>query len=306
MNDCLYPAGGEIKEEDKEKAIKLIGEDSKAINADIGIIKNISPLFVFKKNEPLFYRPNEFVKQDNELYIPVTLKQKKGKVYSFLQKKISTEGELAYYLDGYNAKHGFSEVFTDSTGNFEPIDKIFKKHLISGNRINEEGVPDDESFYKEEFLYMEKSYSFGCWVSFETESDKDLIVPQDGMTLFSKMGKEQSEVIVKFTKQDFPEFNKSKQDISSDVTKILLLSDTCVESGFENHCVFATNQNSTFRYIHSSVKNTVDYASLTEKRRSVRKILLKRGSVLYLKNNDTSFLDNSEFNKIGYNYYMHL
>lgn len=312
INGILYPAGGKISDEAIKKAVDLIGENSEQVGAT-GRIRDISPVFLFHKETPLFYRPNEFVETCKNKFIPVALKKNVGKAHLFLQKDGNEGGTPAFYLDGFNAKEGFADGFTDSSGIFTPLGEVFKRHLISGNRNSKDGTPDDEAFYKQEFLVMPKEYSFGFWMEVDEMVPDGSTLPVNESRIFSVMGKEQKEVLVHFQETDeMPDFQMCLHDSSLKGNKILLLSDAMVSTGFEERCLFAINQFTPFRHIRSSVKNTTDYAAINQKeskegeisgstRRSENKYILKRGSVLFLKDDETSFLNNDEFKKIGYN-----
>lgn len=307
MNDILFPGEIPLEKTVLDKIMGLIGKDSQQIGGNKGRLQKISPLFVFQEDEPLIYRPNEFVAHCEKLFHPVSLQPNQGEVFTFLQKSGKFMGSKACLMDGYDAKKGFAEGFTNRSGKFIPLNSIFKTHLISGNRGNKDGTPDDESFYKQEFRALEKSYSFGCWIEMDDSDMEDIHLPLDNSTMFSVMGKEQKEVHIHFSEvEQIPDFQRFLPEYDPEGTKILLLSDALIKEGFEKECLFAVNQFIPFRYIHSSVENTKDYATLNQNRISKKTFLLKRGSVLYLKGKNIKFLNDNDFKDIGYNYYTQL
>ena len=81
----LFPGDIPLETDVVDKIIGLIGEDSQGIEANMGRITSISPMFVLQGHEPLIYRPNEFVLDGEDGYKLVSLKPNSGEAFSFLQ-----------------------------------------------------------------------------------------------------------------------------------------------------------------------------------------------------------------------------
>jgi hypothetical protein len=92
--------------------------------------------------------------------------------------------------------------------------------------------------------------------------------------------------------------------------RVVLLSDSMIDSGILKNAMFSINETVPFRFLGSTV-NTSDYNILTaEVQRSNRFDLYKKGSVFYFENEDNlknfvTGLDGCcQFFQIGYNAYI--
>jgi CRISPR-associated protein Cmr3 len=306
---------------DTEAINKLIGSDSFPGNPKTGYgkIKSLSPVFIVDSNNTAYFaRPLDwqyrFVKKD------IGCKVSYGTQTSTLAFMPS--------LEDYKAKDRIEPYLISSENESIPLwfnketgKGVLRKNAKAGNQKkpdrfldksatdSEKAEAKNEAYYKQEFLYMERPYSYACVAE----------IDMGGMEEFKTVlpfGGERSSFAISFellkdaTSVDQYYFDLQPQN---DHLRIELLSDAYVEQCILNFACFAvcdiigfrnlTTKTTTGNYSRISKDKDHNCADLSNQLQ-----LLKRGSVLFFDSVELLLqaeekLKNNTFSTIGYNKY---
>lgn len=308
-----------------QDVVDLIGVQSfsavspKAIT--YGKIKSISPIFIIDDNKTTYFaRPFDwdykFVRKDA------------GSKVSY-GKGMSTLSFIPF-LDGYNAKEEIDQYLISSKGEGIPLwyDKKTKKGVLhkmakAGNQKNPERFlvnptnekekvdAKNEAYYKQEFLYMERQFAYGC----VTEID---IADMEEFRTVLPFGGERSSFSISFHELkevgSIDDYYLNLQP-QNDYLKIELLSDAYVEQSILDLSVFVICDTIGFRNLKTNT-STKNYSRISHDIKdnsadlSAQLQMLKRGSVLFfdsieqlLEAEKMLTEDKETFTTIGYNKY---
>ncbi|MDP0505811.1 MAG: type III-B CRISPR module-associated Cmr3 family protein [Fusobacterium sp. JB019] len=278
------------KKLNSSKLYSLVGKGS--FNAkgknDFGVIKNISPLFLY--NDGKLYKENSLKEQlgkkkyDNfkDKNIKFKVSDKTARVYLGNQKKEGT-----FLLEEYDQKEeGVKEVVSiKNSGEKIKLSTIFKDDLRVGIDVNKK-----EAFYKQKFLRLEKNWEFSFILDLSEEifdSNYENIVYIGAESKPFKMSIEKTE--------------ESLNDFLPDKGEIELLSDSIIKQEDYNTIV----ENSYF--ILGEFKYFKNFRVEDGKyQKSNPMLILKKGSIIFYKKDKSKIikekLENKEYKKIGYNY----
>jgi CRISPR-associated protein Cmr3 len=306
---------GKISSSNKDEINELIGEGSFPGN-EYGKILSLSPVFILDEaGTAYFARPIDWEY--------TFIKKNTGCKVSYGKDSIN---ESVPFLEGYKAKNGIDPFLISSKGESIPLwyDKDEKKGVLrkkskAGNQKNPERFmigqltdkddPKNEAYYKQEFLYMEKQFSYACIAEIDLDELKDY-------TTVLPFGGERSSFSILFKKLDETESVDSyyfSLQPKNDYLKIELLSDAFVEQTILDLSSFAACDTIGFRNLKTKT-STKNYSRISRKTEdnsadlSDQLQLLKRGSVLFfdsmeqLQKADKLLTEGKEyFAKIGYN-----
>lgn len=298
----------------KKQASALIGPKSFRIGEEdlhFGTIKKISPMMLAGENDYYFSTNREY---------QIDKDSKKETLRKF---KINQGLPV---LEGFDPKEWLSDWLVNQKMNdFKPYDQsekitshgVFSEKQQVGIRKNYKGVTDEKSYYLQTFKKLAPGYSFAFLLELNTHyecSGQQLPVSfqSSDVVIF---GGEQSafKMEVSTTDKSFEELTPA-YPANEEFSKIVLLSDTKLKDNqLFDDLVFSISETIDFRFLETSVNDTVNYAALSKKRvkekltKSKRFKLLKKGSVLYFEENKleqvAKALNDPDFQMIGYNCY---
>jgi len=312
---------------DTETINKLIGSDSFPGNpkTGYGVIKSLSPVFIVDSDNTAYFTrpldwPYQFIKKDSGCRVSYG----------------SDENELGFvpFLDEYNAKDGIDQYLISTKDESIPLmyneqtkEGVLRKIAKAGNQKkperflgnsankNEKAEAKNEAYYKQEFLYMERTFAYACVVEIDDEGLSKEIELKDFKTVVP-FGGERSSFAISF--KELKDAGSSDQYYFSmrpqnDYLKIELLSDAYVEQSILYLASFAVCDTIGFRNLITKT-NTKNYSRISKVKNdnsadlSAQLQLLKRGSVLFfdsleLLQQAEEKLKNNTFTTIGYNYY---
>jgi CRISPR type III-B/RAMP module-associated protein Cmr3 len=288
----------------KEDVSKIIGDkgfrfEENTTSFKFGIIQSISPAFIFKKENS--------VKQDY-MVAPFDC----GYKVDFETSRVYLSGKQKKNLincDNFNHKDYKTKRFLGIDKYDEIFEsEIFKSHVKTGiNTLkNRETGNDEKCLYRQEFIRMDKGYGFVFYAELSEDIFKDKSIREISLGAEGSMF---SMRIEKLQQEDmwFDKFNGilKKYDCKN---KMVLLSDAYVEqmatepSVFEL-CDFIWGESVCFRNIETKVNNVENnYANYPKK--SAKRFLLQKGSVLYCQDNKDDVLQllaNPHLQKCGFN-----
>ncbi|MCK5059489.1 MAG: hypothetical protein KAT34_22760 [Candidatus Aminicenantes bacterium] len=321
MQNGLFP----LNSNNREQAARLIGGKSfnpGCENQDFGVIQEMSPLVLTKDDH--FFHPCP-----KDLGMTLIIEKSEGKSCFNLAKENGETGKeqagerpFIPHMKGYNPKTGTPELLIANNGCKEWLKypDVFTESEQVGIKKGREGRTEEEAYYKQVFLRMEKGFSYAFFISLKKDCDNKPVVLKDSIIY---MGGERSafkmtikEVSEKSGSENIKElFDKTLPDFAE--AKIILYSDAYVDAGIINLCKFAVTESCYFRNIRSNVRKTKKFDNLKPRDEESeitpylgkRLNFLKRGSVLYPDDEDGSIekikemLGKPHFQKIGYNYY---
>lgn len=322
MQNRLFP----LNSSNREQAARLIGEksfepDPKAVQ-DFGVIREISPVVIYKDNH--FFHPCP-----KDLSMTLILNEGEGKSYFNNAKengkpdqKETGNNHFIPKMKDHDAKAGTPDLLVANNTCKERLkyEDVFTESEQVGIKKGREGQTEEGAYYKQVFLRMTKGFAYAFFISLDTEWDNKSVVFKENlismggersafkMTVKEISGENSSETVKELFDKILPDFAEEK---------IILYSDAFVYSLVLNLCKFAVTDSIYFRNIRSNVKNTKKFCNLKPRDEESERTpylgkrlnLLKRGSVLYVKDNTSDFdkvkeyLDKPQFQKIGYNYY---
>jgi CRISPR-associated protein Cmr3 len=311
IQNSLFP----LEKSNREKAARLIGAssfDPEIREQDFGVIENLSPVFIKRKENRVFHvLPKDF----GHPYTP----DPEGKTF-FNHPAVLTR-EFIPYFDGYKAKEDRPEKLVAKTPSHENIDlkDIFIPDEQIGIKKGTHGQTEEEGYYKQVFLRLKKGYAFSFYLKLKAEFDG---IPVRFADSFVFIGGERSGFKMEVERVDEADENKTVRDLFDQTLpefqgpKIVLTGDAFVEPEIFNLCDFAAAGSVFFRNFRSYVKTTRKYWNLTNRKNDKetpflgdRYNLLSRGTVLYYGDNPgtlkeiTELLDIPGCKKIGFNYF---
>lgn len=274
QNDLLDDSGN-IK--DKEKSIKWIGKNSFEYDKDntFGYISRISQCYLVNGDKK---------------YLPF---------YHSYINNIRKAGDNFFFPD-HDPKEYYQTIWKETNGEVEVKEgDCFKSIERIGVDKNYEGQTQNESFYKQVWLQMNKDWSFGFYV----ELDKNIEL-NDSEVFF---GKESSPFQMKTHELSENEPEAEISDVD-DANAILLLSDAYVEEDLSKYCNISVNEILPFRNIVTRTASKDEkYSYYSNHKSKVRLQLYKRGSVFASKKSLDKITDlideHKNFQGIGYNQY---
>lgn len=241
--------------------------------------------FVYHKNEQGFGIINEvgflyWIDKVGQKYIPYNLK--KG-------VRVNSEGKL-YDPDGnlYKAKNHekyIGNLLIDEKGNDRvALNEVVLDKVIVGNKKNDQKEKNIEGFYKQNQKYMKDGWAFAVDVKLLEKIDLNR------KPKFVTLGGEKSIFRLEILENN-PSFNPEIKANDLDISSIRFLSDTFITSDTVRKADFGVTEYISFRNLMSTVSETEDYRGLAtdnkkQLKRSGRFNLLKRGSVLFFKDNE--------------------
>ncbi len=278
----------------------LIGVESfspNLSNQTFGHIQSLSPLFLSYGNDSLLPAPfdwnYEWSKQN-------------GTATTNTQRL-----DFLPVLKQYKAKKGIIEQWLYGNTTVENS-KIFKRFSQVGHAKNRKGESDDESFFLQEYVQMDKEYGFSFFVTLPDNT-------WDGYKSMVKMGGQQSPFVLKLTKTEIS-FEAITTNIlpfykSAPYRRVVLWSDAFVEMGILKHTVFAVNEVREFRSIETNSQQTQKWSNLERYEHkpeqptlSAKSFVLGKGSVLLFDNEQSlneakKMLGIPHLQNIGYNHF---
>lgn len=271
----------------KEKAIELVGLNWKE---DLGKIVQLSPIFLENNHEIFIPAPLD---KDLELATKsgvsfINGRKDESSVYAFRTSKDTM----------FNAKDSLCSDYISSNSSIE-LDKIFEGVTRIGNQTLKYSDDDEEQLYKMTSYTLDKAYHFVCYL----ELSEDIFDRDNGYKGIVELGGERSSFQLEITSTDqSPNCKTIYKKHPKDHSRIILTSDSYVNEDIFNHVVVALSEKVNFRTIVSSQKGFSKSSNI---------VLLKKGSVFYVKDNHEeeiiSLLDSEKaFSKIGYNQYIKL
>lgn len=312
IQNGLFPLD-KAAEEDKEKAVRLIGEasfDPTNTAQEFGVIKELSPVFIMHgKDLPFHISPRDY----GHTYKPHT----DGKTY-FNHPEAGVK-EVVPYFEGYNAKEGNPEKLLSKDSPHEAIDlkDVFIQDEQIGIKKGKKGQTEEEGYYKQVFFRLKKEYTFAFYLKLKTEWNGQAVSFANNIVF---IGGERSGFKMEVENENHE--SKSVSELFDQTLpqlagpKILLTGDAFVEPRILNLCDFAVTGSVRSRNFRSYVRTTRKYWNLTDRKEDKetpflgdRYNLLARGTVLYYGNNPETLkeleglLDITAYKHIGYNYY---
>jgi CRISPR-associated protein Cmr3 len=306
IQDGLFP----LDKSDKEKAARLIGEssfDPENRKQDFGVIENLSPVFIKRKDNRVFH---VFPKDFGHPYTP----DPEGK--TFFNHPNAVPKEFLPNFDGYEAKQGNPDMLVSKESPQEIIQ--FKDIFIPDEQIGikkgKSGQTEEEGYYKQVFLRLEKGYAFSFYLRLSTMDGK----PVKFNDSFVFIGGERSafKMEVRDPENKINNFNDLFDRTLPELAgpKIVLTGDAFVEPEILETCDFAVSESVFSRNFRSYVRTTRKYWNLSNQKNEEtpflgdRYNLLSRGTVLYYHNPGTlkkltGILDIAGYKKIGFNYF---
>lgn len=289
-NDFKYTKQEKI---DNARAVGKSSFDMKEVNEqDFGIIKSLSPIFLYDGKDYFIKMPfdHQQVNKDmigNEKYTPFSYD-------SCLIK--TTVGEKMIPTD-FNAKGGITEDYVNlSTGAVET--RIIRSVVKTGIKTG----ADTDSFFKKEYKYLRKEFSFACIAEIDHKEqvikklEKEIVYLGQGKSAFS----------VSFESMD----NKSKLDDAihafldsyhKSVEIGYAVSDCLIDSNIYNNCSFVCVKTKDYRSFITNLNSDNHFKRF--ERKDVLYTLIEAGSVFVAQNQNefTEKLENKNCQKIGYN-----
>jgi len=258
---------------------------------NFGKIKQLSPAFISQKGERL--RPHWRAKHKNatakDFMFGATI------TASFHSNVIQNDIKD---VDNYDAKEGIEQGFTNTvTGSYLADDEVYAHEdaQIGINKMDRisSAMTDDEGFYKFKHSRLKPDFAF----SFYLELDSGVTLADTVIT----MGKERSPFDMKVENVST---NPLQRPTSLGKNEIVLLSDAYVLPEIYDHCEVIIAETISFK----NIENTLTTPNFAGKPNwSKRLHLLKRGTILHIKNNQMvqvqKLLDINNFQTIGYNFY---
>lgn len=303
--DLFKEKPGDYEASDKLKMSAKIGDESFNLtktNQDFGVIKTLSPVFILREagtdDKGKTHKKRTF-------FIPCpkdhgyTFDEDSVKGSSFLDQK----RDFIPYLKDYKAKDGLPNVLLPSDSREEnlPFDAVLKTQVKIGIDKERKDDEDDGKFFKHQFYFMEKGFSFAFFADLAMElKDATVFMGADSSSFFMKVEK------VNESKESSVEnlFDRLKSP-----KKITLLSDACVCPSIYESCQFAITETVDFQNIRTSSGNYAFKTGGDKISKSGKYTFLKRGSVFFVENEDirkkvAKLIENDHLHKIGYNHYI--
>lgn len=317
---------------------KLIGERSFSFGGrkekqSFGVIENLSPVFIMKKDEMYVSVPlddssilNKPSSENNEgnhhstMSDGVCVSHNKSnsekrvyKPYRLIREDGKTNfGDSIFLLENYEPKKGLSEgLLNVANGEIITVGDVFQEVEKIGIRIQKKGMKQEDDYYKQTFYRLNNDYYFAFYVTLKEKLD-------ESSNLFATLGGEGSTFKLELECVDdksdpqvceFPNclrnsvLNKEKEEKKDCYDKIILISDTFFEEDIHNYCVFNIIMTEDFRNFNYRSGNY----TYSKKNISNKYTMIKKGSVLYTDKPEALKSKIDEYKglkQIGYNYYI--
>lgn len=299
----------------------LIGPESFSADKELqnfGILKTISPVFIQEGSNEVVnsFLPLSFDYCYNDMLEIVPMKLKHNQTGTIKQSTVKFQ---VPEIENYNAKNGLAPLLIESKGEkFMCFDFDKNKHddEVNGIFIHETRIGilkdktsqnEEDAFYRQEYLNLQKGFSFSFFVNIDHELTNDLVWFGKEKTFFRMVvSKPDTSFEELFTKQTYTLKNNQRSG------QVILTSDAFATNDLLKVSNFSINETIDFRNIQTPA-NVLNYAALDLKVshsqefrfRSDKYQLFKRGSVFW---GDTGLiaqhLENNNFQQIGYNRFI--
>ncbi|GAA0182525.1 type III-B CRISPR module-associated Cmr3 family protein [Clostridium sediminicola] len=323
IREGLFKEDGKYENKDKNKIYKLIGKNGfevGIVKEKIGVIKNLSPVFIRDGKKYYISIPKDHKKKDdkkekNSIYTPI----------SFGEDKIYTSSGEIYLPKDYVAKDGVSDDFLNIIDeSIMPEKKVF----LESKRIGITRVIDDSSrdnkFYKQvSYLFnrkddetKNKDYKF----IFELDIDDSTLKNNlDGYSNIVSLGAEGTSFKMDITKNNDKSLVTYTKDYLKKLSrkdkykyKIILLSDTFISEEAAKYIEYSICSYVNFRYRvrrtqsekNVSINNYKDF----HKTINIKYSLMEKGSVLFTNSSELvkEIEKQKDYVQIGYNTVLQL
>lgn len=254
------------------EAIRLTGKDSFSYEkeSDLGIIENISPVFITQNNK------SYIVDTKDKAYIP-----------KFLSSKINLNKttQQTFILDGFNPKEYKKDTFITQDKTLLTYEDVFETvHSVGIKKTQGQESNEDSFFQKQSFMLKNKaSFSFFLELS-EAISWSEAYV---------NLGADQSSFKLNIEKSD-ENFETLFQDVFNpkSIDRVVLNSETKLSKDVYNSAIFVLGQRTAYRQLQNKNGD-----------KSKRYYLLERGSVIYTSDIEklSAALSQSHLQKVGIN-----
>lgn len=257
------------------EAVSLTGKDAFSYNKsiDLGVIKEISPLFITQGEEHFIINAKD---SDYELTkIPNA-------------NILTSKKESAFLLKGYNTKEYKEDTFISSTDKTLSYDSVFQKVQTVGIKKSEEGASEDDAFFQKTSYMLKGDAHFSFYL--------DVEMKLDWKKAYVNLGADQSSFMLELEPTQ-EHFDNLFQDTfaKKEHSRIVLTSETLLSKEAYDLCyfVFATRQ--TYRQLNSKNGD-----------KSKRYYLLERGGVLYTDRLDklVATLSQPHLQRVGINQFI--
>lgn len=266
----------------KEAQDTLIGKKGFTIEKDVidvgyGKLKSISPVLIYKGNEPLLHVPLNH-KGSCKTYTP----------FKMQEVGVSDMGDKTYLPIDFVAKDGLSYDYM-KINDGEVVGKcdIFKAQARTrvAKNLQEDG------FFKRTYRFLGDNYSFGFYVSFEEDwcSEKEI---KDEIVY---IGQEKSAFVLSFEKKAKTELKIERYDSNdSDYDIYYVVSDSFIEDydKIKNMLLYAIVDKKSYRFL--TRQNGKNYAG--SRKMSERFQFVRAGSVFYVRKEKVKEFE-AEFSK---------
>lgn len=272
----------ESKNKNYQEATRLIGTGKFTYDKEfgIGVLKNISPVFISKNGE------NYFIDANDREYSPN---------YSTDTMMIKRKAQSILLFDGYDAKKPSKTQFCSKTKSLE-FDKVFKSTQTVGIKKAKNGKTEDDAFFMKESYLLDDKATF----AFILQSDEDMLFLNK--TLVS-LGADQSSFMLYVESCDkcFEDLTEDCFSSKNNFNRLILLSETLIDEKSYALCDFIMGGRKTMRHLEAKK----DGQKWRKQHKSKRYYLFQRGTVIYAKEIEAlqKELDKTYLQKIGINKY---
>lgn len=287
-----------------DKAHAWIGKSSFSIESQIdsyGYIEKLSPVFLKDETDIWHSIPKDFGCTFKAIAANVKLGD-------------SIQNSLGFF-ELFDAKKGSPECLINIESTTKPLKCIFKEDIRIG--IQKDVMVETKALFKQSYYRFKSSKMTFATIAHLDEVAGKCLIDFIKKSPFVRMGAEQRSFEMTISeKENSQELFTLKHTNTSEFTKIVLLSDAYVEPRIYYHCAGVMSETVDFRNIETNKDtqywnwNTGKDAQKTyPKKLNVKRNLLEKGSVFYVKNGaEQAFEDNltkhQHFRKIGYNAYL--
>jgi CRISPR-associated protein Cmr3 len=241
-----------------QEATRLIGKGKFTYDAefDIGVLKNISPVFICKNGE------NYFIDAKDREYTPK---------YSADTMIIKNNLQNIILFEGFNAKKP-SETQLRSKNKSLKFDKLFKSTQTIGIKKSKDGKTEDDAFFMKESYLLKDKAEF----AFIVQSDEDMCFLNKTLVT---LGADQSSFMLHIKKcdEEFKELTKEIYPAKNGFNRIILLSETLLTAEAYALCNFIMGERKTMRHLEAIEKGQ----KWRKQHKSKRYYLFQRGTVIY-------------------------
>ena len=266
----------------------LIGSDGFSMDKkdfcnSYGILKRISPIFIYDKKSgnklipaPLNHKKREKKDSRNRVYEPLSMK--------YLEDVQTESGKAAFIPDNYDAKAGLSDGFLS----LDRKNSLIRREEVIGTLTQTRTARDlDEGgFFKMDYKYLKEEYAFSVMVEIEIpESTKDGAYEPFKNQGIVYMGMEKSTFRYDVSEIGSTAFCELENDIKgirmSDMDNIEVyyaLSDCYKKKSIENSALYWILQKTNLRTLEK--QKGIDYRSSMKKSRLYQ--MIRAGSVFYV------------------------